>query len=147
MGETITALCYIHGAIIDGASGIEYNRRPEKAIRMKYGMTYEALMYKLHRIFHIDSSRNKLIITYRYPQVLDPTVVTYVPIPITDDEDMEMLLSTINSHPYRLAAELFIDVQPLEYDTHHGQEMDEYEAVVHSIATTHVSENVIPYCT
>ena len=34
MEETITALCYIHGAIIDGASGIEYNRRPEKAIRM-----------------------------------------------------------------------------------------------------------------
>ena len=114
MGETITALCYINGTMINGACGIEYSWGPAKAIRITYGITYEELKNKLYRVLHIDRESNKMIITYRYPQVVMPELVKYAHVPITDDEDMEIIFCTIHIYPCLAGVDLFIDVQPLE---------------------------------
>ena len=69
MAEIVIVLCYINGSIVNGPCGIEYNGRPQKAIRIKNGMKYEELKDKFYKIFRVDRRRNKIIIIYGYPQV------------------------------------------------------------------------------
>lgn len=145
MGDTIRALCYINGSIINGTYGIEYDRGPEKAIRIKHGMTYEELENKLYRVFHINRTRNKILVIYRYPQVMQPTPVKYEPVPISDDEDMEIIFSTISAYSCLSSAELYINVQPID-NPQPIQEQDDYEAVLRHIATTCINEPVVSAC-
>ena len=66
MRETVTALCYNNGSMINKPYGIEYNGWPQKSIRIKYEMKFKELEDKLYKVFHIDRKRNKIIIIYRY---------------------------------------------------------------------------------
>ena len=93
---------------------------------MKYGMKFEELEDKLCKVFHVDKIKNKIMITYRYPTVVQPTVLQYEPIPVSDDENMEIIFATINSHPCLSGVELYIDV-PLIGDITSTPDLEDYE--------------------
>ena len=111
MEKNITVLCYINGSTIYGPNGIEYVGHPERTIRIKSEIKFEELENKLCRLFRIDKSKNRLTIIYRYPRVVQPTLLKYEHVPITEDEDIEVIFSTISSHPCLSGAELYLEVQ------------------------------------
>ena len=67
MEENITVLCYINSFIIYGPNGIEYIDRSQMAIRIKPETRFKELENKLCRVFHVDKSKNRLMIIYKYP--------------------------------------------------------------------------------
>lgn len=73
---------------------------------------------------------------------MQPIIVKYEHVSIIDDEDMKIMCSTVSSYPCLLCAELFIDAQPIK-DSQLIYERYNYEALVRSIATIHVNEQVI----
>ena len=77
-------------------------------------MKFEKLEDKLCKIFHIDRSTNRIMVTYRYPTIVQSTILNYESVPIADDEDMEIIFSTVSSHFCLSSAEFYIDVQPIE---------------------------------
>ena len=129
MEETITALCYINDHLINEKDDIEYNQRSKKVIRIKKGMKLEELENKICRVFHIDRTIEKILIIYRYPQVILPAFVKCEPVPLTDDEDMEIMFSTISSHSCISGVELYIDIQTIEA-LELVYEQDDYEVAV-----------------
>ena len=54
------------------------------------------------------------MIIYRYPQIVQPTILKYEPIPITDDEVIEKIYSTISSHQCLSSAKLYLNGNPLK---------------------------------
>ena len=54
MVEIIIVLYYINGLIVNEPCGIEYNERPQKAIRIKNEMKYEELKDKFYKVFRVD---------------------------------------------------------------------------------------------
>ena len=106
-------------------------------------MTFQELENKICRVLRIDKTRKKFLIIYRYPQVVQPTFVKYEPVPLTDDEDMEIMFSTIGSHPCISGAELYIDIQTIEAPEP-DCEQDDYEEAVRNIATTpNIADNEV----
>ena len=98
-------------------------------------MKFEELKDKLCKVFHVDVSKNKLLIIYRYPTVVQPTIMKYELVPITDDEDMKIIFATVSSHLYISGAELYIDVQPIE-DTRPISNLNDYEVADWDIPIT-----------
>ena len=77
-------------------------------------MKFEKLEDKLYKIFYINRSANRIMITYRYPTIMQSTILKYELVPITDDEDIEIIFSIVSSHFCLSSAELYIDIQPVE---------------------------------
>ena len=128
--ENIMILCYINGSIIYGPNGIEYVGRPERTVRIKSEIRFEKLENKLCRLFRIDKSKNRLTIIYRYPQIVQLTLLKYEPVPITEDEDIKVIFSTVSSHPSLLGVELYLEMQPIE------TEQNNYKVIDRDIRTT-----------
>ncbi|XP_073099106.1 uncharacterized protein [Elaeis guineensis] len=59
----------------------------------------------------------------------------YEPIPITDDEDIEIIFVTVSLHPCLSSVELYIDVQPIE-DTRPILDLNDYEVADRDIPIT-----------
>ena len=103
MEENITILCYINGSTIYGSNGIEYVGHPDGTVRIKSGTRFEESENKLYKLFRIDKSKNRLMVIYRYPQVVQPILLKYEPVSITEDEDIEVIFSMIvRIHVYRV---------------------------------------------
>ena len=110
MEENIMALCYINGYIVYGPNDIEYNNHPQRAIRIKSEIKFEELENKLCRVFPVDRSKNRLTIIYRYPQIVQLTLLKYEPISISEDKDMKIIFSMVSSHPCLSDAKLYLEV-------------------------------------
>jgi hypothetical protein len=52
-------------------------------------------------------------ITYRYLQVMIFPHVNYIPMPINDDEDVEIMLSLLQSTPMLNSIELYVEMESL----------------------------------
>ena len=45
---------------------------------------------------------------------MQPSVIKYEAVSITDDDDMEIIFLMVSFHPYLFDAELYLNVHPLE---------------------------------
>ena len=76
-------------------------------------MKFAKLEQKLYQVFRVDRSQNKITIIYRYPQVVQPLVIRYEVVLISDD-DTEIIFAIINFYPCLSDTELYLNIQPIE---------------------------------
>lgn len=115
MTDIIHVVCYIDGNIIDGSEGVQYDRPPSKVIVMKRGITFASLYEKLCDMFKIDKMHNHLSIIYRYSHPISHTTVTFLAVPIQDDDDVQMIIS---KSMMGSGIELYLNVQPHRMTDH-----------------------------
>lgn len=110
----IIAMCYMNGRMKYGPDGVGYDGPPTKAVRINRGIQFVDLQNKLCQALKIAKEQNMVKIIYRYPQVVQPTLIQYVPIPIEDDDDVEILFDTLLSHSGLSGVELYLEVEGIE---------------------------------
>jgi hypothetical protein len=84
-----------------------------KFIQVNNDITFFELKRRLITKLQLANEAEDIKITYRYPQVMISPHVNYIPMPINDDEDVEIMLSLLQSTPMLNAAELYVEVEPL----------------------------------
>lgn len=79
------------------------------AIRMKYERKFEKLEDKLYKVLCVDRRMNKIEIVYIYPQVVQPIVMKYEPVLVTD-KDIKIIFSIVRLHSCLSCAKLYINM-------------------------------------
>lgn len=108
-------------------------------------MKSKKLEDKLYKIFCANKRMNKIIIVYKYPQVIQLKILKYEPVPIINDENIEITFSTVSSHLCLPGAQLYKNIQFIE-DTKLVYVRDDYKVVDQDIEmTTQASKHIISF--
>ncbi|GMY39170.1 MULE transposase domain [Fagus crenata] len=106
---------YVHfnGRMTYGENGVGYEGNDVKFIQLNNDITFFELERRLIIALQLANQVEDIKITYRYPQVMISPHVNYVPMLINDDEDVEIMLTLLQSTPMLNAAELYVEVESL----------------------------------
>ncbi|CAH1454284.1 unnamed protein product [Lactuca virosa] len=106
----ITLLCYWDGKICDGEEGITYNKSPNKAIKVQCGIQFNELIDQIHIAKSIDKQKKLIKVICRYPSVVGK-VMKYIPLSITDDNDVEIMFDAFSLHQELSNIDLYLEVE------------------------------------
>ncbi|XP_023765763.1 uncharacterized protein LOC111914214 [Lactuca sativa] len=105
----VTLLCYRDGKIYDGKEGITYNKSPSKAIKVQCGIQFNDLINQIHFATSIDKQKYGIKVICRYPSVVGK-VMKYIPLPIKDDNDVEIMFDVLSLHQELSNIDLYLEV-------------------------------------
>lgn len=106
----ITLLCYWDGKICDGEKSITYNKSPNKAIKVQYGIQFNELIDQIHIATSIDKQQKCIKVICRYPSVVGK-VMKYIHLSITDDNDVEIMFDAFSVHQELSNIDLYLEVE------------------------------------
>ncbi|PWA46395.1 MuDR family transposase [Artemisia annua] len=106
----VTLVCYWGGEICDGPEGVAYNNFPKKAIKVRCGVKYNEFIDQVQIATSIDKLRSRINVICRYPTVVGK-VMRYVPLPIADDNDVEIMFDVFSLHQELSSIDVYLEVQ------------------------------------
>lgn len=106
----LTLLCYWGGVICDGPDGVSYNKSPNKAINVHYGIKFDELINKIHSATSINKQQHHIKIICRFPSVGIGKVIKYIPLPIKDNDDIKIMFSVIKLHQEVSTLDMYLEV-------------------------------------
>lgn len=113
--KDITMFCYWNGNTIQGSEGLSYDKPPNKAIKVKSGMNYKAILNKMYSVASLDRRQFKIKMTCRYPSVVGK-ILKYIPVPIKDDDDVDIMFDAIVKHSELSNIDLYLDFENISSD-------------------------------
>ena len=104
---------HFNGWMTYGKNGVGYEGNDVKFIQVNNDITFFELKRRLIIALQLANQVQDIKITYQYPQVMISPHVNYIPMPINDDKDVEIMLILLQSTPILNAAELYVEVESL----------------------------------
>lgn len=104
---------YWGGEIINGTNGSQYDGQPRRFLNVDREIRLSNLLGMLYQVTGIDGMRFKLKLRCRYPICLTSHSVTYINVPVDDDDNLRDMLSIPRHFPSLHAVELYIVDEPL----------------------------------
>nr|KAJ0206620.1 hypothetical protein LSAT_V11C500279080 [Lactuca sativa] len=105
----VTFLCYRDGKIYDGKEGITYDKSPSKAIKVQRGIKFNDLVNQIYFATSIDKQQYHIKVICRYPSVVGK-VMKYIPLPIKDDNDVEIMFDVLSLHQELSNIDLYLEI-------------------------------------
>lgn len=111
MMNFVNLLIYAKGNILWGKKGPYYDKQPVKRIKVRTDTSYEELLQRICTIIEVDCTICQVKLFHRHATIYPSSDVRHCLVPITDDDDVEILMETAQSGGEFLLQELYVHVQ------------------------------------
>lgn len=109
--DSVTLLCYWGGTTCEGQDGIMYNKAPNKAIKVNRGIKFDELLDRMYRVSSFDKQKHHIKVVCRYPLVGIGKVIKFVPLPIKDNDDIDIIFDVLTIHQELSTVDLYLEVE------------------------------------
>ncbi|XP_038877923.1 uncharacterized protein LOC120070133 [Benincasa hispida] len=136
--DVVEFLCYMHGNIVNGPSGIEYDRQPSLRINMHRQDDFNTLIDGFYDAYSIN--RDDVVeVIFRYGSYVARSTF-HIPISLRSDIDVQFMMSNAPYPPNRV--ELYISQPSVPSPTSTREEVETVELESHVVEDEHYDPTI-----